>query len=118
MRKNLLCHPHHPRTITYFVKVLERMKTIGESGLKPDLHCLSAALDAAGGSGEWESALRVLDEMRASGIKPDAFVYRYVGPGPPWGCVCCRSLTSLSGKLRAQIQVGTYSVNVKPRKGL
>lgn len=58
------------------------MKTIGEQdgGLKPDLHCLSAALDAAGGSGDWEAALRLLDEMRASGIKPDEFVYRWVAP--------------------------------------
>lgn len=54
------------------------MKTIGEEagGLKPDLHCLSAAIDAAGGAGEWEAALRLLGEMRSAGIKPDGFVYR------------------------------------------
>lgn len=54
------------------------MKTIGDEagGLKPDLHCLSAAIDAAGGAGEWEAALCVLDDLRAAGIKPDDFVYR------------------------------------------
>lgn len=59
-------------------QVLERMKTIGEEpgGLKPDLHCFSAAIDAAGGVGEWESALRIIDDMRAAGIRPDGFVYR------------------------------------------
>lgn len=59
-------------------KVLERMKTIGDEvgGLKPDLHCLTAAIDAAGAVGDWESAVRLLNDMRASGIKPDGFVYR------------------------------------------
>ncbi|CAN0311387.1 unnamed protein product, partial [Hapterophycus canaliculatus] len=69
---------HYP-----WFQVLERMKTIGEEpgGLKPDLHCLSAAIDAAGGAGEWEAALRLLDEMRSAGIKPDGFVYRQEGSG-------------------------------------
>lgn len=58
------------------------MKTIGEEpgGLKPDLHCLSAAIDAVGAGGDWESAMRVLNDMRAAGIKPDGFVYRLERP--------------------------------------
>lgn len=70
--------PPPPPPPPALVKVLERMKTIGDEvgGLKPDLHCLSAAIDAVGGVGDWESAVRLLDDMRAAGIKPDGFVYR------------------------------------------
>lgn len=53
-------------------------KMIDSGILKPDLFCLSAAIDAAGRSGQTEVALRLLGDLRAAGIQPDRFVYRYV----------------------------------------
>ena len=72
------CRPPPHTHSSPLAKVLDKMKTIGDEvgGLKPDLHCLSAAIDAAGGVGDWESAVRLLDDLRAAGIKPDGFVYR------------------------------------------
>lgn len=51
---------------------MREMKTLN---LAPDVKTWSILLDAYGSKGDLEGALAALEEMQASGLKPDVIVY-------------------------------------------